>query len=313
MSGLTASSIKTAAVQGDRLNDTSNAIFTDTILGYALANVVRDISIKRPLDKRVILPFTQYTTEVDISSLTIIDDENMKVEWPIGKGAYDYALRNYLRFGTNITVDLSEAPTVTSGTLTGTVTFTQNSRAISGSGTAFLTELKEGYLIGKSGGTAFYSIAKIVSDTSLVLNEPFLETGGADTVDVTKYRDSESAVRIYYGGAYTVSTTSDMPAKYDQLAILGVEAYCAMAYITGQLRTIQALATTDFASARDKVGTNNVGGDEAGKYVNIADAENKSGTKVDSYRAYAQAKWNEYQIALNKIGKIKTFDMYSRG
>lgn len=65
--------------------------------------------------------------------------------------------------------------------LSGTLTFTKNSYTVSGSGTAFDTELEIGQFIKKDStdGTYWYEVAAIASATSLTLTTAFLEATGA--------------------------------------------------------------------------------------------------------------------------------------
>jgi hypothetical protein len=311
--GATSATIITAALAAHNLNDTGAATFGATVTAAALSDVIRDISLKNPLRKRANLALTQYTLDVDISPLTIIDDDNIQVEY-IPQLYYEVPIfRNFKRYGSTIVLDYGLIPTITSGTLTGTVTFTQNSRSITGSSTLFTSELAEGDFIGKSGGSKFYQVAELVSNTALTLSEPFEETGGADTVSLTKYRDDESVVRVYYGTTYTVSTTSDMPYKYDNLAILGVVAYCAVGHLYGKLRTDQTQSGTDLASVRTNVNTVTLGDNVAENYANIANIEaQSSGRILASYRDWANLKWAQYQDGLRSIEKIKSWEPKSR-
>jgi len=73
-------------------------------------------------------------------------------------------------------------------TLTGTVTFNGSSTAVTGSGTAFSTELKAGDIIRKSTGTSWYTVSSITNDTSLTLTAN-ADAGddGADTANSTLF------------------------------------------------------------------------------------------------------------------------------
>jgi hypothetical protein len=112
--------------------------------------------------------------------------------YEVGTGKHAYFSNLYddeLVIPNRIVVVDTEPPNSTGATkLTGTVTFTNSSTAITGAGTAFTTECSaSGGHIQKSGGTAWYKIASIESDTALTLSTAFAETGGADTVDSTLY------------------------------------------------------------------------------------------------------------------------------
>ena len=65
-------------------------------------------------------------------------------------------------------------------TLTGTLTFTTSSAAVTGSGTAFMTELdRECYIkLTADGNTAYRRVLEVIDDTHLELDEPY-GTGGS--------------------------------------------------------------------------------------------------------------------------------------
>jgi hypothetical protein len=110
----------------------------------------------------------------------------------------------------------------TSGTLTGTVTFAAGSAAVSGSGTAFSSELEAGDYIKPSTKGRWYRIYSVDSDTALTLDEPVKSAdAGADTVSVTQYR-SGCAV-IYYDKAHELTETkSTLRLNEENAVILGV-------------------------------------------------------------------------------------------
>ncbi len=67
------------------------------------------------------------------------------------------------------------------GALTGTVTFTNNSTAVSGSGTQFTTELVIGQKIQLAGDGVWVYVQSITDNTNLVLTFAYPGTGGAGT------------------------------------------------------------------------------------------------------------------------------------
>jgi len=72
-------------------------------------------------------------------------------------------------------------------TLSGTVTFTSGSDAISGSGTSFTTELSAGDKIKKSSGSTWYTVSAITDDSNLTLSSNVVASDdGADTADATE-------------------------------------------------------------------------------------------------------------------------------
>ncbi len=240
--GMTAANITIAA--RNNLREAVASVWTADEMTYWLAQVVREIARKVGLDKRANLPFVQYTNEVTLGSLAYIDLQRIE---------YLGVERNVDLYNSVLTLDLNTVPTITSGTLTGTVTWVPSGHAVSGSGTLFTTELKEGYFIqvGKVADAAYkwYTVAEIVSDTSLVLKESFEEATTADTVSLTKYRDSYGCATVYYTGEYSVSTSSDMPARYDEVAILGLVAHAATNYAANYAQLKMTAVTTALSSA----------------------------------------------------------------
>lgn len=75
-----------------------------------------------------------------------------------------------------------------SGTLTGTVTWTNASKAVTGSGTAFESELEPGIYIRSPDDEDYIAkVASIQSDTELTLVANYGGESGADTADETEY------------------------------------------------------------------------------------------------------------------------------
>lgn len=71
----------------------------------------------------------------------------------------------------------------TATTLTGTLTFTQNSDIVSGSGTTFDTELEAGALIRRESSGTYYEVESVDSATQVTLTSAFSETSGAGVAD----------------------------------------------------------------------------------------------------------------------------------
>ncbi len=170
-------------------------------------------------------------------------------------GGYPSNFRNWDRRGDFLTLRISSIPTITSGTLTGTLTFTKDSNAVSGSGTLFTTELTENYCIRASAGTHWYRVIKVVSTTSLIIDEQFTEATVADDSDKTLYRDSASCMYLHYGRGYTVSTTTDMPTKMDDIAILGVVSYAANEWSSYSIQARVIAGIAKIANAVTEVGS----------------------------------------------------------
>jgi len=130
--------------------------------------------------------------EIDISDIENLID--LKVEYPVGN--FPPTFRDFKRYGGKLYLDITSRPTPgqqndsagDAQELTGTVTLTSGSNAVTGSGTAFTSELEVGYYISTASGTNWYRVAKITDDTNLVIsiNCATADTG-ADTADSTRY------------------------------------------------------------------------------------------------------------------------------
>lgn len=301
------------------LCDTTYAVYygkgtvsTSTYLESLCDRVAHEISVKHPLLKRCNLALVDGTWDFDLGSLDYLRIH--RVFYPTN----EKTVRSINQFGSTcqLVMDDEEPPTVTSGTLTGTVTFTNGSRAVTGSGTAFLTELAEDYLIckGKVADAAYkwYRILSITDDENLILVELFEESSGADTVSLTKYRDEVSCVSLLYHGAFTVSTTSDMPARFDDLLVLGIMAHATRAFAGSKACDYLGDNETDFTAAIAKIPTNNVGGDEAAKYAQLIAQRTASAQMISSYKSWAAGLWQEYQEGLKNIKPFKSHNFGSR-
>jgi hypothetical protein len=232
------------------LHDTGASTWSADTLYEFMGIVSRELSDIEGLKRRVVLAIQQYTTEVSISSLTYL-----RRIIGVYYDAINQYKRNYEQFDNYLKIDLKSVPTITSGTLTGTITFTEDSYDVTGSGTAFSTELAEGYFIGLSSGSRFYEIAHITSDTALVLKEPYEESTGADTVNVTKYRDQYSLARVEYRGTFTIDgTTCNLPAKAITAFVKGVVSKAAQEYSHYYILTKMTGVTTLLSTASTSTG-----------------------------------------------------------
>jgi len=90
-------------------------------------------------------------------------------------------------------------------TLTGTVNFTNSSTNITGSGTAFTSEVQIGYWIKKSADpeSDYVVVAKVISDTQLTLASPYQGTTAPSTAVAGLFASQTGS-----GGSITVSTSS---------------------------------------------------------------------------------------------------------
>ncbi len=94
--------------------------------------------------------------------------------------------------------------------LTGTVTFTNGSDTISGSGTAFLTELTRDMYVKLStdATTAWIKVRGVLSNTSAVLDDVYTGTGGAGTGHRTFWKNSTASGTTYTIGSNNLTVTT---------------------------------------------------------------------------------------------------------
>ena len=303
-----------AATRASLKEASADSMFSDSQLGVLIDQTLREIAAREPLRKRACLAIIDNTYAVDISPLTYL--KIRFAEWPVGNNGFDPIYRKFTPYGTEIVLDLSHKPVIASVLLSGILTFTANSRNVTGSGTSFLTQLvggDNGHLICKSSGSKYYQVAYVTSDTALTLSQPYEETSGADTINLTKYRDRNSCARIEYGAAYTVTSASDLPTARDQILCLGTSANALYVYLTSKLTTDDVQADSDLINARTNINSANPGGDLAGKYTNIAQVGQARGVSV-SQRTLILTTWQQYQNALDTLGYAEDRNLgnYSR-
>lgn len=199
----------------------------DDELDLHIGTCLGEISDYKPYVVREILTTIANSRVLDISSIEDLIRIN-KLEYPTGNDPRDY--RNFINLDAEtIEIDTTLTPIAGgSGTLTGTVTFTNGSAAITGSSTLFSTELESGYHIKKSTGTRWYRIYSIESATALTLAEPCLETTGADTADVTQY--CYETVYLYCEKLHSLTeSSSTLTVQLERILVIGVSARAAIA------------------------------------------------------------------------------------
>ena len=198
----------------------------DDEVNIHIDNVLRQVSKVSPYMAREVLVTIEDSRELDIShieDLIYID----KVEYPIGNDPRSY--RNFKEIDNEtIEIDTTLIPDAGgSGVLTGTVTFTDGSTAITGVGTNFDGELKEDYFIKKSTGTRWYRVKSIESDTALTLAEVSHDSG-ADTAGVTKY--CYEVAYVFCAKLHSLTESSSTLKPLEELLLVdGVCAYAAIA------------------------------------------------------------------------------------
>jgi len=259
------------------LEDTSNAIFADAAqITPQIQDSLSELSAYKPLlvkhTKMAVNSAKLGTTlsgvhtgrEIDISDidrLRYID----RVEYPVGNYPptyVDFEVYNnmlFLKIPTRPSAGSQADPRGTTQVLTGTVTFTSGSPAVTGSGTAFTSELEVGYYIAKSSGENWYRVATITDDTNLVLaiNCAAADTG-ADSSGATLYW-YEYVYLFCAQDHYVEATITDLGGTIDAGAATG--------YAEGTYKiTIDALTAGTYS--KDMLFT--IAGTE-GVYRNTAD------------------------------------------
>lgn len=200
----------------------------DTFIQRAIV----DLSRVRPWERKSALGLTADLKEVDISCLKPRMSNYgsmgfLKVEYKVNRSPE--IERNFKVWGDKLILDISFDPDATDeGALTGTVTFTKGSTAVSGSGTDFDGELSAGDFIKKSTDDIWYEVLSITSDTALVLRYPSY-SDGADSAGATRY--GSEPVYIWWACMHEVSTlTSTLDFDQSQLVIEGGVAYAMMGW-----------------------------------------------------------------------------------
>lgn len=206
--------------------DPDDQRWKDSELHAHILRVLEDISAIVPVEKKTALTAVAESRELDISSLE--DRVGVwKAEYKIGYEPPSY--RNCTVWGDTLTLDIGFDMTATSeGTLTGTVTFTDGSTAITGAGTAFDTELSVGDFIRKSDGTEWYKIASIASATALTLSTTSNDTGD-DDAGKTLY--GSQPVYIYWFQKHQITESgSTITPKLERLVAIGAAGCAAIAW-----------------------------------------------------------------------------------
>ena len=179
---------------------------------------------------------------LDISAIEDIISID-RLEYPTGENYRAYRNFNRIDNGT-IEIDTTLTPDAgTTSTLTGTVTFTSGSAAITGSGTTFKTTLSADDHIRKSTGTRWYRIYSIESETAMTLAESCRSGDtGADTIDVTAYLTE--AVYLYCNKLHTLTDDdSSLRADEEKVLIDGTVAYAALSWVNENRTNINEAVT----------------------------------------------------------------------
>jgi hypothetical protein len=243
------------------MSKTIDAVVTDVRLGLrdsvaiGVDNDFSDDELKSIVDDVLVevsdaSPYQVVETALTLANSKILDISEItdlleidRVEYPVGSSPREYHSFDLID---NETIELDMGSgfsnTGTSSTLTGTVTFTSGSATVTGSSTLFSSELAAGNFIKPSGGTRWYRIYSIASNTSLTLEETVKAADtGADTVSLTQYRDY--VARIYCNKLHLLTlSSSTLNPKEERVVILGSVAKAASTWMqTARDRRVEAV------------------------------------------------------------------------
>ena len=156
--------------------------WTDDEIDVHIETCLNEVSDYSPYRSAEPLIVTAGSKLLDISEIEDLIGIN-RSEYPVGNDPRDYRNFEYVDNQTiEMKVDTAPSANGSSGTLTGTVTFTSGSPTVTGSGTSFTTELSKDYFIKPSGGARWYRVVSTESNTSLTLEESVKSSdAGADT------------------------------------------------------------------------------------------------------------------------------------
>jgi len=218
------------------LGDSSNAVFSAADAGTQLDAAVKEASIYVPLEYPVWLtardksrgvtctrdglhragsdfacfPVLRYDSDGDL-----LDDDDLgnkhNIKWRMG--GFDLSLNSAPRARND-------------ATLTGTVTFTADSTAVTGSNTLFTTELKVGYYIRKSGTDEWYRVSAIASATALTLGRNAEDTGDDTATEVWK-----SDVLLMARQDHNLNSLTDTAGAIDSGAATGYAEWSHMIHV----------------------------------------------------------------------------------
>ncbi len=280
----------------------------DDEIDIHIGQIREEISQVSPNEVIEVLPTIANSKILDITAIKDLISID-KLEYPTGNNPRDF--RNAIMVdNTTVEIDVTSEPdtTGTTSTLTGTVTFVSGSAAITGSGTAFTTELEAGDHIRKSTGTRWYRIYSIESATALTLAEPCRAVDtGADTVSVTAYLTE--AVYLYCSKLHILTDSeSTMKAHQEKVLIDGAVASTAISYI-GNLRTQVREATsrvtainTAIDSTKDMI-TRAIGDLNTGR-GKIDDKRETAIDAVDSVTARVNQSLMDLELGRTFINKV---------
>jgi hypothetical protein len=322
--------------------------FDDDEIDAHVLHCLDQISDARPYEIDEIVIPVDHSRIVDISSI----ERLIKIEYaeyPLG--SYPQNFRNVKRIDSETVEVLITSPFSdgASGTLTGTVTFTSGSGTVTGSGTAFTTELGANYLIKKSTGTRYYRVYSVESDTSLTLSEPVRSAdNGADTVDVTAYAYRPVILHCWKRHELT-DESSTLEEDCERVLIDGSVGYTALSWISdirehvketitlvgsmetaiGSMTERIEQAVIDLDSSRDLQNQVLIGYDEyrgvgsgelqsANTYLNQAKGYQSAGNSrmaiasmINAYQVFANGRIAIYNRGLKSITKRRVKRIYS--
>ena len=219
------------------VDDAANMEWQEDELDVHIKECLREISRARPRIVQEVKTTIANSRVLDISAIEDLLDGAYSIkyaEYPTGQSNREDYFRNVRVIDEGrIEIKVDTNPSAGgSSTLTGTVTFTSGSAAVTGSGTDFDGELEAGYHIKKAvAGSSgrWYRIYSITDDTHLTLAEPVTpDDNGADTEDATHY--CYETAYLYCSKLHTLTEdTSTLTPVLEELLVVGVAGKAAVA------------------------------------------------------------------------------------
>lgn len=239
------------------LKDVAEVDWDDDTLESFISQCLADMSGEIPCKGQEPALVTANSKLLDIGGISNLIKVD-RVEYEPGGDPRNYRNFKQIDYET-IEMNVSSAPTESgeSGTLTGTVTFTSGSATVTGSGTDFDGELAQDYYIKPSGGSRWYRVYSVESDTSLTLDEPVKSADdGADTANLTLYRYGVAI--IYCEKVHTLTEdASTLTPQLEKLVADGASAFAATAWVNG-LRSHVNEASSLFTSIDNAISSMSV-------------------------------------------------------
>jgi hypothetical protein len=232
-----------AALVREELDDPDTAatrIWTDAQIIYHVDRAVREFAKYYPYTQETVLPLRSGARDVLIAALSGLICIH-SVETPLDRDSMHLKTILHPIVGDYLRLDLNYTKTVEPTALTGTLTFTNASTAVSASGGAFSTELEADEYIHKNKDTngEYYKVFSVTDDDNLVLDRPYQGTTGADDANLSKMLTYSYLCRIIWGGMHTLTNAaSTLDVMHEEAITAGACAFALRAWAADARRLL---------------------------------------------------------------------------